>query len=91
MTRLARSIFIVPATDWVLIEAASKGKAALAILDLDDFVASGHKVESRARVILALNQIKGIKAITFNGRILDAARLKMAHHTPHPTRQAGLL
>ncbi|MCC7161968.1 MAG: CoA ester lyase [Anaerolineae bacterium] len=72
MTRLARSILIVPATDWVQIQMASDSKADVVILDLDDFVAPAHKVESRAQAILALNQLNwGAKVRAFRMNALD--------------------
>ncbi len=66
--RIRRSELATPASNWRMIEKAAGSEADLVFLDLEDAVAPPKKVESRANVIRALNELEW-------GRTLRAVRV----------------
>ncbi len=55
--RIRRSELATPASNWKMIEKSASSGADLVFLDLEDAVAPAKKVESRANVIRALNEL----------------------------------
>ncbi len=56
--RIRRSELATPASNWKMIEKSASSGADLVFLDLEDAVAPAKKVESRANVIRALNELE---------------------------------
>jgi citrate lyase subunit beta/citryl-CoA lyase len=66
LPRLERSVYVLPATDWPLLQAAAGCRADLVLMDLDDLVAPEDKVPARANVIRSLKEINwGSRALGF--------------------------
>jgi citrate lyase subunit beta/citryl-CoA lyase len=69
-TRLARSVLLVPATRFEVIEKAAKSEADVVCIDLEDAVAPDQKAASRANVARAFAQLdfgRSLRAYRING------------------------
>jgi citrate lyase subunit beta/citryl-CoA lyase len=80
--RVRRSELATPASNWKMIEKAAASEADLVFLDLEDAVAPPKKVESRANVIRALNELEW-------GRTLRAVRVNDVETRARSGRSCG--
>ena len=55
--RLERSILLVPASNWSMIQKTAAAQADAVCIDLEDAVAPGEKEASRANVIRAYKEL----------------------------------